>query len=93
METYEALILVKPDFSQEQIDAVLDKISKNITSNQGNVKDAKLWKKADLAYEVEKNSKGIYLLVLFEMAPENIEKLKRFFKLDQDVLRELILKK
>jgi len=93
LRKYEELLLVKPDLDQEKIDLVLNKVKDQITQNKGEVIEAKLWKKARLAYNVQHYVEGVYLLVLFEMDAENLERLKRFCQLEQEILKFLIIKK
>jgi len=92
LRKYEELLVVKPELSQEQVDSLLDKIKEQITQNGGNVIEAKLWEKKKLAYEIEKYNEGIYLLTIFEMAPAELDKLGRFCKLEQDIIRFIFVK-
>lgn len=92
MREYEVMLLVNPELDEEKTNAFLDKIKEQITQNEGNVKEAKVWKKDKLAYEIQNYKRALYLLISFESSPDFIKKLKRFCKLDENILRFLFIK-
>ena len=50
------------------------------------------WGKRRLAYAVNKHTDGVYVLINFEAAPGEIKEIDRVLKIDDNVLRHLIVK-
>lgn len=93
MRKYEGLILIKPELSEEKTNSILEEFNNNVEENKGQVEESKVWKKDDLAYEIEGYQKGVYLLSTFELPSESVEDLERFCKLNEDIIRYLITKR
>ena len=65
MRIYENLFIVKPDATEEEIDHLIEQMSKNITTTGGTVDKVDKWGKRRLAYRVEKQREGYYVLLTF----------------------------
>ncbi len=63
MRIYENLFIVKPDATEEEIDHLIEQMSKNITATGGTVDKVDKWGKRRLAYRVEKQREGYYVLL------------------------------
>lgn len=50
------------------------------------------WGKRRLAYAVKKFTDGFYVLINFEAAPAEIKEIDRVLKINDEVLRHLIVK-
>ena len=61
MRIYENLFIVKPDATEEEIDHLIEQMSKNITTTGGTVDKVEKWGKRRLAYRVEKQREGYYV--------------------------------
>lgn len=93
MGTYEALFIIKPDLSKEEQDKVVEFIHNEIAKENGQLKETKALEKKTLAYDIKKYKEGIYYLIYFE-APSNVIKaLNHAYKLNNSILRNLILNK
>jgi len=93
LNTYEALFLLRPDLEKEEEDELLDFIQKEITKQDGQLKETQNLFKKPLAYPVRGYKEGLYYLVNFEAPANAIKSLKNTFKLNNLILRSLILKK
>ena len=89
---YETLYLIRPDLEPEIYKEVIQKFNRIIESNEGIVTEIDEWGKKALAYEVEKFKDGFYVLVRFCGDAELPEKLIREFRLDERVLKFIIVK-
>jgi len=90
LRTYEILFIVRPDFDEEQITAMLQKYKDVIVNDGGVVLTAEKWAKRRLAYEIAGFQEGNYLIVTFEGTPEIVTELDRLMKIDQQVIRHMI---
>lgn len=87
MRPYETLFFTEPNIADEAIDALLTKVEGAITRYGGEVEKVNRWGKRNLAYVVEKQTEGYYILVDFKGSPEVLKELERFYLINQTVLR------
>ncbi|MFP4052788.1 MAG: 30S ribosomal protein S6 [Phycisphaerae bacterium] len=89
-KTYEGMFLVDAgvDFgtASEPVKTVLGRSEANLLS-------LKPWEERRLAYEIGGRKRGMYMLAYFEADPEKIVDIERDMKLNEDILRGLILRK
>jgi small subunit ribosomal protein S6 len=90
MHTYEAMVLI--DSGQENFEAACEPIRRSLDRNEAEVLAMKLWDDRRLAYEIKGRRRGTYVLVYFNMNPANVVELENDFKLDDKILRVLILR-
>lgn len=89
MRTYETIVVIDSLLKSEEIDAVIEKVTRIINNNGGKINSLDHWGKKRLAYEIKKRQYGYYIEIIFE-APGNIIKtLEREFRLDENILRYL----
>ncbi len=94
MNNYEIMFIIKPDLKTEDRDKLLKQLNDDITKNKGKVDESKVWaEKQSLTYSIQKQSEGLYYLVNFSILPEIITKLKQVWKINDNILRFLILRK
>ncbi|GAB4389063.1 MAG: 30S ribosomal protein S6 [Thermodesulfovibrionales bacterium] len=89
MNVYETLVIIDASLSDEAITAATDKIKEVITSSGGEVLKVDPWGRRRLAYEIKKQARGFYALVLYKAPPETIKKLEEFFKVQDTVVKYL----
>jgi small subunit ribosomal protein S6 len=87
---YETTFIVDAHLPDEQIDKILEKMTKLIDGG-GKVVFVDRWGKRRLAYEIKKKQYGYYVYVRFEAEGTFIKELEREFKLDDAILRYLIV--
>jgi small subunit ribosomal protein S6 len=94
MRHYEAMYIVDPDVADEDIDAVLAKYGKVVTDAGGVVSEAARWERGrrPLAYEINKKREGTYILMQFEAEIDVPKELDRIFRINDEILRHLILR-
>ncbi len=92
LRKFETLVLLKSDSPHEKTEAALNKINSVITDNGGSVLVADNWGKKKLAYEVQKQNKGIYVLYSFLAEGNLIHELERNFRINQEIMKFLTLK-
>ena len=86
MNKYESIIIVNPSVDDDQLKKLKDDVTALIN------KDGKLEKiedmgKKKLAYEVKKNSEGIYVKFLFEANPTLITELERNYRIIDEIIK------
>lgn len=93
MRNYEVMYIVKPDLEEEKYTAIMEKFNAIIQNNGGEVLKVEPWGKRRLAYEIEKLHDGYYVLVNFRSEAAVPAELERNFRISDEVIRYLIVKK
>ena len=75
MRHYENLVIVKPTFTAEEIQASIKAIEEVITSNGGEIAIAQAMGMRKLAYPINKNERGYYHVIYYKIAPSAIIRL------------------
>jgi small subunit ribosomal protein S6 len=92
MNCYETIYIMHPDLSEEAEQACRDAVAAIIDKAEGRIYQAENWGKKRLAYDIRKQSKGIYQLIRFVASAEAIAEIERMFRLDESYLKYLILR-
>ncbi len=91
MVKYESMYILKPDMEDEKKDALVKRFSDIITNNGGEIEKTDEWGKKRLAYPIDYNNDGYYVLVTFAAPPELPAELERNYKISDDVLRYMVV--
>jgi len=89
---YEAMYIVTPELEDEVIKTVIEKFSGIITANGGEIEKVDEWGRKKLAYPIDYKTEGYYVLVNFAAAPELPRELERNFKIDEKILRYMVVR-
>jgi len=92
MRKYENLVIVKPTFTAEEIQASISAIEEVITSNGGEIAATNAMGMRKLAYPIEKNERGYYHVIYYTVAPSAISEIERRFRINEDLLRFVTIK-
>jgi small subunit ribosomal protein S6 len=93
MGIYEIMFLLKPDIKEEELNAEIEKIKESVKKLKGETIELSLWAKRKLAYPIKKYGKGIYYLGTFKLSESAPQSLSKDWKLDENILRTLIIRK
>ena len=89
---YETVIVLSTKQGEEGIKALIEKFQPLIAQN-GTVDSVDEWGKRRLAYEIDHENEGYYVLINFSCEPEFPAELDRVYKITSGILRTLIIKK
>ena len=92
MRNYENLVIVRPTFTAEEIQASVKAIEEVITSNGGEIAATNAMGMRKLAYPIEKNERGYYHVIYYTIAPAAIAEIERRFRINEDLLRFVTIK-
>jgi small subunit ribosomal protein S6 len=93
LKLYEAMYIVDPGQSEREVEAVAERLKAEIAEKGGEVVDVHHLGKKRLAYPIKKKREGYYFLLYFRLPPEGISELRGGYRLNESILRCLILKK
>ena len=91
MKKYEIMYIVKAGLEEEARVATIEKFNSAVTKNGGKVLDVKEMGLRDLAYPIKDEIKGYYVVLTVEAEVETVNEFDRLTKLNNNVLRHLIL--
>ena len=91
MKKYESDIMVKPTVDDEHLKE-LEKTFTDIINKQGKLEKVDEMGKRKLAYEVKKNTEGIYVVFYFEAEPTLIAELERNYRINDNVIKYIDVK-
>ena len=92
MRHYENLVIVKPTFTAEEIQASIKAVEEVITSNGGEIAATSAMGMRKLAYPINKNERGYYHVIYFSVAPAAISEIERRFRINEELLRFITIK-
>ncbi len=92
MALYESVIIGRQDLTPGQFETILEKFIEVIKSSKGEIKKRENWGIRNLAYKINKNRKGHYMLLNIDGPPEAIQEYERLMRLDEDIIRFLTIK-
>jgi small subunit ribosomal protein S6 len=87
MAFYEHVLIARPDISPQQVDALIEDITRTVQELGGEVKKNEYWGLRNLAYRVRKNRKGHYALINLDAPAAAVHELERRQRINEDVLR------
>ena len=91
MTLYETLFVVHPE-KGSRVKEFVEKFKKVIEGQDGSVLQVDEWGLRDLAYRIDKQGKGVYLLVRYRSTGRAVEELERNLKLTDGILRYLTVR-
>ncbi len=92
MPLYENVFIARQDISAAQADALADTFTQLIADQGGEVKKRESWGLRNLAYRMNKNRKGHYVLFNIDAPAGAIAELERTMRINEDVLRYLTIR-
>ena len=93
LKSYEVIAIVRPDIPEDQAKNVADGVSSEIAKIGGKVGEQTISPKQRLSYTLAKHNDGYCLCLRFEAKPADLESLAQRLRLNQDILRHLIVKR
>lgn len=88
---YEALVILKATGTEEELTQSVNRLEEPIKKLGGQIDRSVSWGRRRLAYRIARQTEGYYHLVQFRLGPNQLEELKRLLRLNDTIVRFLIL--
>lgn len=88
MNSYILTLVLKADLEEKARKELLESVTKKF----GKLNKEDLWGVRDLAYPIKHQEKGYYALYFFEAEPKTIPALDKNLKLEEDIIRYLLIR-
>ena len=92
MPLYESVIICRQDITKNQLDVIISDFKKIIEDEKGKILSEEYWGLKNLAYEINKNKKAHYNMLIIETLPDKIEEFERKLRLHEDIIRFMTIK-
>ena len=93
MNKYEVLYIIDAGMEDQARTELIAHFSELMTANGATIEKVDEWGKRRLAYPINFKNEGYYVLVNFSAAPEFPRELERNFKIDESILRYMVIRK
>lgn len=91
MKNYEVMFIMRVE-EEEILTKNIEEVKRWILDNSGEIEKVELWGKKHLAYEVQNQSEGYYVLINFKTdVRKTVQELDRRLRLNEFCLRHMII--
>lgn len=92
MRRYELMLVFRPDAPDDRIAAIIDRTTRQITADGGQIVKVAPWGRRRLAYAIDRHREGAYHIVVFESPTTVIAELERGLLITEELLRHLVVR-
>ena len=91
MKKYEVMYIIRPNVEEEARKALIEEVNAVYTAKASTVDNVKEWGMRDLAYEIQGETKGYYVLLNVTATPEAIKEFERVANIKETVIRHIVI--
>lgn len=92
MNIYENIVILNPSLNEEELKSAVSKITDLVVNSGGEILKVDNWGRKKLAYELNKQKMGFYILFLFKSPASTIKKIENYFKVFDPVIKFMVVK-
>jgi small subunit ribosomal protein S6 len=92
MNIYENVVILNASPTDEEINGSVSRIKDIIINAGGEILLAEMWGRRKLSYEIKKQNKGFYALLIFKAPPSSVKKLEEFYKVFDSVIKYMVIR-
>jgi small subunit ribosomal protein S6 len=92
MAFYESIFIARQELGEKELEITINNYKKILEKNSANLVDTESWGLRNLAYKIEKNKKGHYIVLKIDGNGDAIHELERNMRIDENIIRYLSLK-
>ncbi|NME62592.1 30S ribosomal protein S6 [Bifidobacterium thermophilum] len=90
---YELMFIADPELDERGLKKLTEQYLEIVTKEGGSVDGTDYWGRRKLAYEIQGNAEGNYVVVNYTAEPATSDELDRLLNLSESVIRTKILRK
>ena len=88
---YELMLIVNPNAEEDRQKEIVDRLRATVEKD-GTIVAIDEWGKRKLAYEIKKETEGVYSVITFTAAPETLAEVERVLGITDEVIRFMTLR-
>ena len=89
---YEGMYILSASLSEEALKKALERITKTIEENGGEIHKIHEMGRKKLAYEIDGHKQGQYFLLYFSVDPTLLEEMWKEYHLNEDLIRYMTMR-
>jgi small subunit ribosomal protein S6 len=90
MRRYELMLVIRPDVPDDKSQAVIDRVTRQITTGGGQILKVAPWGRRRLAYPIDRFREGSYHIILFAAPGGLLAELEHDLLINEEVIRHLV---
>ena len=90
MRRYELMLVIRPDVPDDRSQAVIDRVTRQITAGGAHIVKVAPWGRRRLAYQIDRFREGSYHIVLFSAPSGALSELEHSLLITEEVIRHLV---
>ncbi len=91
MKLYEGMYILDPLLKEDELKALISEIEEEIKKQKGEILETRNVGKKRLAYSINKQPDGYYLVIYFKIDPPKIDNLTQKYRLKERLFRTMLL--
>ncbi len=92
MNEYELMFIVHPEADSDAVTGVSEQLAAWIGAQGGEVLQTNVWGRRKLAYAIEKQSEGTYVVMTLKLAGSALAEVERNIRLHEQILRYMFVR-
>ena len=92
MNKYESVVIINPNVEENALKELIERFQ-TLINTDGKVEQVNELGKKKLAYEIKKNKEGYYIVYDFEANPSLIAELERNYRITDEIIKFIVVKK
>ena len=92
MAFYESIFIARQELANTDIDNTINSLKEVLEKNNSKLVDTESWGLRNLAYKIEKNKKGHYIVLKIDGNGNAINELERNMRINENIIRYLTIK-
>lgn len=93
MRPYEIMVILDPTLDERTVSPSLETFLNVIRNDGGTVDKVDIWGRRRMAYDIQKKSEGIYVVLELTCTPQTVAEMDRQLNLNEAVLRTKVLRR
>lgn len=87
MKKYEVMYIIRPNVIEENRKALIEEVNQVFNANASTVDKVSEWGIKDLAYEIQGEKKGYYVLLNVSATSEAVKEFERVANIKENIIR------
>ena len=89
---YELMFIADPELDERGLKKLTEQYLEIVTKEGGSVDGTDYWGRRTLAYEIQGNTEGYYVVMHFRSESSAAQELERVVKLTEEIIRHLLVR-
>ena len=93
MRQYELIVIISPQVAEEEMPDTIDRLIRHPIEGQGGeIQEVNQWGRRKLAYPIQKQLEGNYVLTQLRLDPLRTKELEQRLLISEEVIRHLLIR-